>query len=176
MDPAVRFGDCVDGRPGGGISQETGPGTSPDPAREQWERLADLPIASGNFPTGEIVYDDRYLVMVGGYQYEAILNPDGTTRPSYGRPYKHYKKKGYYSDVFVYDTATGVFGRGDPLPLNNNMPATVVRGNRIHMFGTETHEAVVEGRSYTHRPNLYLVGTITPVAEADWREQLKFMK
>ena len=147
-----------------------------DPARGQWERLADLPIGSGNFPTGEIVYEDRYLLMVGGYQYELILDPDGTTRPSYGRPYKHYKKKGYYSDVFVYDTATGVFGRADPLPLNNNMPATVVRGNRIHMFGTETHGAVVEGRSYTHRPNLYLMGTITPVAEADWSEQLKFMK
>ena len=147
-----------------------------DPARSQWERLADLPIASGNFPTGEIIYGDRYLVLVGGYQYESVLDPDGTIRPSYGRPYKHYKKKGYYSDVFVYDSASGVFGRADPLPLNNNMPVTVVRGNRIHMFGTETDEAVVEGRFYTHRPNLYLLGTITPVVEADWEEQLKFMK
>ena len=107
---------------------------------------------------------------------KSVLDPAGTIRPSYGRPYKHYKKKGYYSDVFVYDSASGVFGRADPLPLNNNMPVTVVRGNRIHMFGTETDEAVVEGRFYTHRPNLYLLGTITPVVEADWEEQLKFMK
>ena len=146
------------------------------PSSGQWERLPDLPIASGNFPSGEITYADRFILLVGGYQYDSILNPDGSHRPSYGKPYKHYKKKGYYSDVIVYDVNSGLFGRGDPLPLNNNMPSTVVERNRFHMFGSETEGAIVEGRNYEHRPNLYLVGTITPVQEQDWRDQIKYMK
>ena len=56
------------------------------------------------------------------------------------------------------------------------MPSTVVEGNRIHMFGSETQEAVVEGTFYEHRPNLYLIGTITPVDERDWQEQMKYLK
>jgi len=147
-----------------------------DPARSQWERLPDLPIASGNYPSGQITYDDRFILLVGGYQYASILNPDGSVRPSYGRPYKHYKKKGYYADVMVYDTKTRLFGRGDPLPLNNNMPSTVVEGNRFHMFGSETEEAIVEGKHYEHRPNLYLIGTIAPIDEQDWRDQIRFLK
>ena len=73
-------------------------------------------------------------------------------------------------------TKTGLFGRGDPLPLNNNMPSMVVEGNRFHMFGSETEEAIVEGKHYEHRPNLYLIGTIAPIDERDWRDQIRFLK
>ena len=37
-----------------------------DPQTEQWERLADPPVASGNFPAGPIVYQNRYILLIGG--------------------------------------------------------------------------------------------------------------
>jgi Kelch motif protein/kelch motif-containing protein len=147
-----------------------------DPATDSWTRLADSPVASGNFSPGRIVYDNRYILLICGAQYDHILNPDGTTRAVYGKPYRHYKTKPYFSDVFVYDTKTGLFGMGDPLPLNNCLPPTYVRGNKVHMLGDETDGACVEGVFYEHRPNLYLIGTIKAVAEKDWQEQLKHME
>jgi N-acetylneuraminate epimerase len=50
-----------------------------DPRTAQWERLPDTPIATGNFPAGAISFQDRYVLLVGGYQYQKVLNPDGTT-------------------------------------------------------------------------------------------------
>lgn len=63
------------------------------PQTSNWSRLADLPISSGNFQTnGEGAFLDRYILLVGGYQYSDIAQPHGgnTTRlvPSYGTPTK----------------------------------------------------------------------------------------
>ena len=134
-----------------------------DPGTDTWERLDDLPIASGNFPAGPIVYKNRYLVLVGGYQYEHVMNPDGTIREPYGKPFQHYTDRPYYSDVFVYDTVTGQFGTADPLPLNNNMPLAVVDQDRIFLIGGETAGAVVEGACYGLHPDLCLIGRIEEV-------------
>lgn len=134
-----------------------------DPATDKWQRLCDLPVASGNFPSGQIVYDNRYILLVGGYQYKYVLNPDGTARQPYGKPFKTYPDKDYYSDVFVYDTKTNTFGTATPLPLNNNLPMTVVAGDRIHLIGGEIRYAVIEGEHFGHHPDLYLMGTIRKV-------------
>jgi hypothetical protein len=136
-----------------------------DPAADRWQPLADLPVASGNFPSGAIVYRDRYLLLVGGYQYGTVLNPDGTTRPAYGMPTRHDPANAMCSDVFVYDTHAGAFGSADPLPLNNNLPMTVVAGDRIHLLGGEIGGATIEGETFGHHPDLYLVGTIRPAGE-----------
>jgi hypothetical protein len=96
---------------------------------------------------------NRYIMLIGGYPYDAVLRPDGTTAPTYGKPTKHYPEKGYYSDVFVYDTQTESFGTATGLPLNNNGPTTIVENDRIHLLGGETAGAEIEG-------DLYLVGTI----------------
>lgn len=37
-----------------------------DPKTSNWTRLRDLPVASGNFPAGEIVFHDRYILLGGG--------------------------------------------------------------------------------------------------------------
>jgi hypothetical protein len=103
---------------------------------------------------------DRYLILVGGYQYDGVLGIDGSLKPLYGKPSKHYAEKGYYSDVFVYDIRTGLFGTATPLPLNNNGVTTVVQGNRIHLMGGETNGCEIEGEKFGHHPNLYLIGTI----------------
>lgn len=130
------------------------------PAADRWEKLADLPIASGNFPSGAIVFADRYILLVGGYQYGAVLNPDDSTRPVYGEPTRHYADNPMASDIFVYDTQTGSFGRATSLPLNNNLPMTVLRDETLHLVGGEIQHAVIDGEHFGHHPDLYLRGTI----------------
>lgn len=131
-----------------------------DPSIDRWERIPDLPVSSGNFPAGRIVYRDRFIALIGGYQYPHILNPDGSTRAAYGQAYARHKDRPYYSDVFIYDTETDCFGTADPLPLNNNLPMTVITGNHIHLLGGETGGASLEGKHYPKHPDLYLVGKI----------------
>src|SRR6266536_4562575 len=55
-----------------------------DPAADSWERLPDLPVASGNFPSGPVVFAERYVLLIGGYQYGKVRTPDGRTRAVYG--------------------------------------------------------------------------------------------
>jgi hypothetical protein len=101
--------------------------------------------------------------LVGGAQYANVIAPDGSTRPVYGTPGKYDPGNPYNSDVFVYDTSTDLFGMATGLPLNNNLPMTVVEGNRIHLIGGETGGAVLEGEPFGHHPDLYLVGVIREV-------------
>jgi N-acetylneuraminic acid mutarotase len=131
-----------------------------DPARNQWNRLRDLPVASGNFPSGRIVYEGRYILLIGGNQYPKIENTDGSLREPYGVPYKHYKEKDYFSDVWVYDTHTGLFGTASPLPINNNMPMAVLEGSTLYLIGGETGGSIIEGEHFGHHPDLFLVGSI----------------
>ena len=132
-----------------------------DPADDTWTRLRDLPVSSGNFPGGRIVFADRYLVLVGGHQYAKVLGPDGTLRAAYGKGTKHYKNNPYFSDVFVYDTQTGDFGTATPLPLNNNLAMTVLRGDTLHLVGGETGGCEIDGEAFGHHPDLYLAGRVT---------------
>ena len=85
--------------------------------------------------------------------------------PIYGRPTRRYTDNSMCSDVFVFDTRSQSFGRATPLPLNNNLPMTVVDGNRIHLIGGEIEHATIEGEPFGHHPDLYLVGTIREVAK-----------
>lgn len=131
-----------------------------DPASNQWSRLRDLPVSSGNFYSGEIVFRDRYLLLIGGYQYAKVANPDGTLRDKYGTASRFQAKGDYYSDVFVYDTQSDLFGTADNLPLNNNGSMTVVYNDKVFLLGGETGGAVVEGEVFGHHPDLCLIGTI----------------
>ena len=76
-----------------------------DPGTGQWERLADTPISTGNFPSGAITFQNRYMILVGGYQYGRVLNPDGSLRPAYGEVTKYYPDNSYNSDVLVFNRA-----------------------------------------------------------------------
>ncbi|MCE5249452.1 hypothetical protein LLG96_04445 [bacterium] len=134
-----------------------------NPRIGSWERLPDLLISSGNFPAGQIVYEDRFIFLVGGYQYPMIEQPDGSCREAYGTPYRYYPEKDYFSDVFVFDTHLNIFGTASPIPLNNNLPMVVLYGDRLHLIGGETGGATVEGEYYGHHPDLYLTGSITPI-------------
>ena len=143
-----------------------------EPEGDRWTRLKDLPIASGSFPTGEIVYDNRYLLLIGGAQFATIQYPDGRVEkseswglakmffPKYlkeswvGRPQR------YTSDIFVYDTHTDSFAEATMLPFNNNMMKVVVRGDKLYLMSGETGGAVMGGEYYGHHPDFFVVGTI----------------
>ncbi|HOZ49589.1 MAG TPA: kelch repeat-containing protein [Candidatus Hydrogenedentes bacterium] len=131
-----------------------------DPDSGAWSRLRDLPVASGNFPAGSVVFRERYIILGGGYQYDQIAGPDGLMRPPYGTPHRFEDKGDYYNDIFVYDVETGLFGRADSMPLNNNLSMTIVHGDTIYMIGGETGGGIVEGVFYGHHPELFLKGRI----------------
>jgi N-acetylneuraminic acid mutarotase len=136
-----------------------------DPASARWTRLRDLPISSGNFYSGDIVFANRYILLTGGAQYKKIMNPDGTIRDKYGVASRFQNKGDYFNDVFVYDTQSQGFGTADKLPLNNNATMTVMYGDKVFLLGGETGGAVVEGEVFGHHPDLCLIGTIREKAE-----------
>jgi N-acetylneuraminic acid mutarotase len=131
-----------------------------DPASDSWGRLRDMPVASSNFPPGQLLAFNRYILLVGGYQYENMIGLDGQPKPVYGKPFKHYTDRDYYSDIFVYDTKRNEFGTATPLPLNNAGPMTLVEGDHVHIIGGETGGSEVEGEMFGHHPDLYLNGVL----------------
>jgi N-acetylneuraminic acid mutarotase len=134
-----------------------------DPAPDRWTRIRDLPISSGNFPGDNVAFKDRYLILIGGYQYPMVANPDGTLRDKYGAASKFQGKGAYHNDVFVYDTRTNLFGSADKLPLNNNVPMAVVREDEVFLIGGETGGATIDGEAYGHHPDLFLRGRIEEI-------------
>lgn len=132
-----------------------------DPGQDKWTRIRDLPVSSGNFPAGNIAFHDRYLVLVGGYQYAKVAQPDGTIRDKYGTASRFDGKGDYFNDVFVYDTKADFFGTADPLPINNNQPMAVVRGDEVFLIGGEADARVIDGEYYGHHPDLLLQGKIS---------------
>ena len=135
-----------------------------DPATDEWARLRDLPVSSGNFPrSSNAIYRDRYILLPGGHQYEYVLNPDGSIRSKYGVASRKTPASGLHNDVFVYDTRTNRFGRGDALPIDNNLPMTVVRGDEIFLLGGETGGGFVDGEYYGHHPDLFLRGRMSEI-------------
>ncbi|MGE3317296.1 MAG: Kelch repeat-containing protein [Planctomycetaceae bacterium] len=132
-----------------------------DPSSRKWSRLRDLPVSSGNFPkSSNLVYRNRYVILPGGHQYAYVANPDGTVRSKYGTASQHRPESGLHNDVFVYDTETDRFGTADKLPIDNNLPMTVVRDDKIYLLGGETGGGIVGGEYYGHHPDLLLIGTI----------------
>jgi N-acetylneuraminic acid mutarotase len=136
-----------------------------DPRGKTWSRLRDLPISSGNFPKSvNLVFHDRYIVLPGGHQYDCVANPDGTVRARYGRASQLRPQSGLYNNCFVYNTHSGLFGSADPLPIDNNLPMAVVRGDEIYLLGGETGGGEIEGVWYGHHPDLLLIGKISESA------------
>jgi len=67
------------------------------------------------------------------------------------------------NDVFVDDIETGLFGTADRMPLDNNLPMTIVRDDRIDLIGGETGRGVVQGHDDGHHPDFLLIGEIEKV-------------
>jgi hypothetical protein len=134
-----------------------------EPKTDKWQRMSDLPVSSGNFPSGTIVYKNRYILLIGGCQYPKVANPDGTVRDSYGTPSKLNGTGTYFNDVFVYDTVKCIFGTADPLPINNNLPLAVISGDELFLMGGECDGTIIDGEYYGRHPDLLLKGRISVV-------------
>ena len=133
-----------------------------DPGSKKWTRLRDLAISSGNFPRSTSnVFKGRYVLLPGGHQYDYVSDLDGTIRKKYGTASSANPASGLYNNVFVYDIRTNLFGTAGTLPIDNNLPMTVVRGNQVYLVGGETGGGVVLGEYYGHHPDLLLQGTIS---------------
>lgn len=138
-----------------------------DPETTTWSRLRDSPVSSGNFPKSpNLVFQDRFIVLPGGHQYSWVNNPDGSLRPAYGKASQKRKASGLHNDVFVYDTKSNLFGTGDLLPIDNNLPMSVIRGDKLYLLGGETGGGEIAGRYFGHHPDLLLIGTMTLTSEA----------
>ena len=57
-----------------------------DTAAQKWSRLPDFPIASCNFQTNgpQTSFQDRYIILIGGYQYGNTYYANASTGPSFG--------------------------------------------------------------------------------------------
>ncbi len=146
-----------------------------DPGADRWHRVRDLPVAVAGFGSGAAVYRDRYILLPTGYPYETILDPDGGTRPRYGRPSRidrsgwkqHPKLEGttYENHFWVYDTKTDLYGTATPLPYDDHGPGTHVIGDSVYLFPGETAGFWWEGEYFGHAPEFVLRGDITLL---DW--------
>lgn len=127
----------------------------------KWTRLPDTPIATAGFPDNKMVFKDRYILLIGGYQFQSIINIDQTSRENYGKVSLFNDEGDYCNDVLVYDSYKNIFGRADYLPLNNFCPGAVIRGNELYLIGGETGGSIIEGKVYGHHPDLCLIGKIS---------------
>jgi len=88
----------------------------------------------------------------------------------------------YFNDIWVYDVKMDRFGsvtassttercllppRCGPYPLNNNVPQTNLRGDKLFTVGGEADVRTICGESYQHYPRLALLGTVTTVKTDD---------
>ena len=94
---------------------------------DTWTQLSSLPVASGNFNSGT-VFADRYILLIGGYQYANTTLQNGTNIPSYGMPQRMCSAASkltdahcrptctsdttdvYFNDIFVHDAKMDMFG------------------------------------------------------------------
>jgi hypothetical protein len=66
-----------------------------------------------------------------------------------------------FASIVAFILCTNAVRADDPnLPLNNNMPMAVLRGDTLHLLGGETGGAVIDGEAYGHHPDLYLIGKL----------------
>ena len=146
-----------------------------DPQTETWQRLRDLPVAVAGFPSGQLAYRDRYILLPCGYAFDTILNPDGTIRPRYGRPSQidrsgwrmhptiaasKMRSRGYYNHVWAYDTQTDLYGTATKLPYDDHTPPTYVIGDTVYMFADETSGFFWEDEYFGHHSEFVLKGEI----------------
>lgn len=146
-----------------------------DPEVDQWERLRDTPISGTGNTTSTIVFQNRYLLLPCGYQYNRVMDQDGNVRPRYGIPSKvkrtwkehpRYETTSYYNHCFVYDTKNNLFGTSTDLPFDDVGSITVIKDHTVYIFPGETGGFEWEGEYFGHHPEFVLKGKIE---ELNWK-------
>lgn len=121
-----------------------------DPSTDAWTRLPDMPDGANR---RAVTYQDRYVIMLGGYKYPQTWLPDGSRRDVYSPEEKQRDwKQFFHKTVLVYDTLTGELGTADPLLEQTSWPGVAIDGNTIFSLGGEG------GRLW--HPATFQIGTI----------------
>lgn len=105
---------------------------------DTWDQLPDLPSSSGNFPGGQVLFMNRYIMLLGGYPYDQVVDNKGMLSSPYNvdliehlcadpnsannnsigvcNPNCHLVANEqvmgheYYNNMLVYDVKTNTFG------------------------------------------------------------------
>jgi N-acetylneuraminic acid mutarotase len=125
-----------------------------------WSKISDLPISCSCFSNGISVFKNRYIILVGGYQWDYIYYNNEFLEKC-GIATKHNNTGDYYNDLYIYDSLTNTFGRTTGLPINNATPNTILIDNKIYIIGGECDPTYINGIFYGHHPDLNLIGIIT---------------
>lgn len=149
-----------------------------DPQSGQWERLREMPVSCGGFGIGQIVYNDRYMIIATGNRREKYMDTEMFLRPSYGKvstvnrdQWKRHPRisdhVSYVNQIWVYDTQTNLFGTATKLPFDDNGSPSFVIGNEYYLFPGETAGFYWEGEYFGHHPEFVLKGMIK---ELKWED------
>jgi hypothetical protein len=102
-----------------------------DPPSDRWTRLPDMPDAGSN--RRSMVFQDRYVIMVGGCKCEQTWSLEGQAVDVYGpEPVGSFVKA-----VWVFDTQTSQFGKADPLLEQTGTPTVALCEDRLYVWGGE---------------------------------------
>ena len=108
-----------------------------------------------------------------------IVNPNGTTRPRYGKPstidrskWKKYPRldgKGmkYSNHVWEYDTKRDLYGTATHLPFDDHGQTVHIIDHTMYLFPGETAGFWWEGEWFGHTPEFVLKGKIRVL---DWKK------
>jgi hypothetical protein len=107
-----------------------------DPVSAQWSRLPDAPQGANR---RAVVYNDRYVILIGGYRYSTTWNPGGTVSEVHTPRERAMPemKDHIESTVLVFDTQTKQYGIADPLPDKSSFPMAAIRDDTIYTLGGE---------------------------------------
>ena len=98
-----------------------------DPTSDRWTQLANMPDGTNR---RALVYDDRYIVLPGGYTYPKTWHLDGavTDAPNVN---------GFEKTVMAYDTRTGMLGAADSMIEETSLPSATIVGDMLYTLGGE---------------------------------------
>jgi N-acetylneuraminic acid mutarotase len=106
-----------------------------DPAKDHWTRLRDTPPGSNR---RALVYADRYILLIGGYNCPKNRNLDQTETDVYNAEEKKRDWRDFFeTTVFVYDTKTGTWGKADSLAEKTSLPSSTTSGDALYCLGGE---------------------------------------
>lgn len=127
-----------------------------DPETDEWTRLRDMPDGGTR---RAVVYDDRYIVMCGGFKFPETWHVDGQVTPAWVGPERELGFNDFFLDaVLVYDTVTERLGTSNRMIEKTSWPGGVIQGDTIYCLGGE-------GGPRLYHPATLQIGKIVKVIE-----------
>ncbi|WP_332634767.1 kelch repeat-containing protein [Halalkalibacter flavus] len=101
----------------------------------------------------EIVYKDRYIILIGGYSYRYFMNKNKLVENS--------MYNGEFSNrIIIYDTVTDTCYNDNTLFCTINAPDFIVRDNKIYLIGGESVKYTFEGEYFGKHSDVFAIGEI----------------